>query len=421
MTPEHSNKMHFIWFGRDLTKIDGNIDNLIRIAKKNPLYLVYLWTDQASYDSTSELMKKLGILNVSVLNFDKHQFTQNIEGVDSLINFFREPTKEKLKPLYDQFWQKSFVFYDGNGKANFAAASDLARALILLNYGGIYTDFDTNLLKPLPDINEILQKTDVVLSFDGTYEDFQKSFDSNDLNVRYKYRTVNICNDIVCCHPKNESIKYYLVTYLSQLKKYPKSFINIVGYDQLRQDSTEKLGPALMRYSAVKHKLETINMISYDFLGEKAQEFTDYSAFCKLYNEKHEKRISIEREIIESIVVPILTYYTRGNANSWFANKSDGIDLKFEKHESIPYEGFRKMIKEAITDLFTNQQNLESIRLENIRKTLENSGKYLPNTPTINGAINFTKEQYLRIAPLNDHINDEDDQYAYSSTSPLLK
>ncbi len=321
------NLLHFIWFGREITKVSSpilqadphgnivkkigekvnyNMERLVGWAIKNPHYKICLWTDSNSYGSSISFLRNNrpsievsenfdsivdeGIPRVLVLNFDKDNLLRKklkalrILGVESelrkLIDYFRNPENVQ------------------NSAPNYGAASDIARCMILYAFGGIYMDFDTVQSKNvLPELSVLLESSKILLSCDD----------------RDSMECSSISNDVICVKKHSEIMSNYLLIYSSIEDKEKKSIVAKIGGG--RREDTTKYGPVLLRYLALYHLFDGGQKIMFS----NNDDIVDW--FRMVVSNEYEKM----GEISEKISAGLFKYYDkRGMDNGWLII-DDGI------------------------------------------------------------------------------------------------
>lgn len=160
--------LHFIWLGGAPHSSDEV--NVKKWIANNPDYQVYIWYSATDLKNREKLNKIRDNGNQSFLNF-----TQNLQpSMKQVLDYFKKTFNqdnvkiEALEGFWDLLMQedksgKDKVFLDEHtknnlitsfkdeininspqGAINLAAASDIARVLLLYYYGGIYFDFDVS-------------------------------------------------------------------------------------------------------------------------------------------------------------------------------------------------------------------------------------------------------------------------------------
>jgi len=178
---------HRIWFGSFLTN-DYRL-NLLRFKARNPRYEIHLWTDFStiSIEEKQQFEDFCGKHNFKLHSIREHQDLLNIDLI------LEELDKALLSP------EKKRIHY--------VRASDLARAPIVYEYGGLYLDTDTNSVAPLPELsspnNVLLKRLDLFSLLELAYN----------LDEPTKFGTVFI--DFIAAEPRNPFLKF--VTEIARL------------------------------------------------------------------------------------------------------------------------------------------------------------------------------------------------------------
>ena len=120
--------IHFIWLGR---MPERYVNNLSQISSRFPTHQACLWTDSGNMAHHSTLLDHYQLGDrIKVKNLEKHIENAALSGSASLSG---------------SSWQKAHGAFcrehEGTYK-NYAAASDIARLMVLYKYGGQYFDVD---------------------------------------------------------------------------------------------------------------------------------------------------------------------------------------------------------------------------------------------------------------------------------------
>ncbi|MCG8533240.1 MAG: hypothetical protein MI749_21645 [Desulfovibrionales bacterium] len=142
--PTIPNKLHFIWVGKSIP--ENYAENVVKWAYGNMFYKVFLWTEdihvESSIMSFREAFFKLHpehshvAMNVSTVDLNV-QITFHKEDFTYLRMFIGRI--ENLIPLSDP----ALLMEELTVWKNYGAASDIMRAWVIHQEGGIYMDTDT--------------------------------------------------------------------------------------------------------------------------------------------------------------------------------------------------------------------------------------------------------------------------------------
>ena len=120
--------IHFIWLGR---LPDRYVNNLSQISSCFPTHQSCLWTDSRNMAYHSTLLDRYQLGNrINVKNIEKHLEEPPLPGGGALSN-------KSWQEVRGAFHREN----EGTYK-NYAAASDIARLMVLYKYGGQYYDVD---------------------------------------------------------------------------------------------------------------------------------------------------------------------------------------------------------------------------------------------------------------------------------------
>ena len=121
-------RIHFIWLGR---LPERYVNNLSQILSRFPTHQAYLWTDSGNMAHHSTLLDRHQLGNrIKVKNIEKHIERPPLPGRGALSN-------SSWQEVRGAFHRE----HEGTYK-NYAAASDIARLMVLYKYGGQYYDVD---------------------------------------------------------------------------------------------------------------------------------------------------------------------------------------------------------------------------------------------------------------------------------------
>ena len=120
--------IHFIWLGR---MPERYVNNLSQISSRFPTHKAFLWTDSGNMAHHSTLLDHYQLGNrIQVKNLEKHIESAALSGNASL-------SGSSWQKVYGAFYRE----HEGTYK-NYAAASGIARLMVLYKYGGQYFDVD---------------------------------------------------------------------------------------------------------------------------------------------------------------------------------------------------------------------------------------------------------------------------------------
>jgi hypothetical protein len=200
--------LHRIWFGSNLPK--PYRDNLLELVKHNGVnHQIRLWIDTQNL-STDEYRDLQDFCD------HNHIMLFDIRSQTDLLNY--DLITQEL-----DIAQKRATEIGFQPKLHLVRASDLARVALLIKFGGIYTDTDTNTLMPLPDLHA---SYGVFCKF--THEELTKE-EQVELKKQYPDFTGLILFDFIAAMPQNEIM----------LTAAAIARLDFNAYHKVKQDSWE--------------------------------------------------------------------------------------------------------------------------------------------------------------------------------------
>jgi len=141
--------IHYFWAGNEMP--EHLVKNIMENARKSPGYKSIVHVDANSQSAFSmikdALDNKVGGLEVHDLKTDESFHELNAGQYGEMYKYFRS----------------------GQGQ-NFAASSDVMRAVLIKRYGGIYLDTDDALTHSVGDVSLMASPNDILLNSPVTYE-----------------------------------------------------------------------------------------------------------------------------------------------------------------------------------------------------------------------------------------------------------
>jgi len=122
--------VHYVWFGK---LPEHYVNNIMKMRSFAPNKKIHLWTDTQNIQANRALLQKYHLEGVVKL----HNFEHFIAGKETALH---HENKEDIKT-----WQQASAHFHREHKGiyhNYAAASDIARFMILNQLGGEYFDMD---------------------------------------------------------------------------------------------------------------------------------------------------------------------------------------------------------------------------------------------------------------------------------------
>ena len=272
------NNVHYVWFGRLPEKY---INNLSKAALQFQGRKLYLWTDKSNFHYNLKLLDEYGLNN-------------SIE-VKCFENFVTEQSQLNNEHFDSSIWKKvSGAFYrELNGSfANYVAASNIARIMLLNQMGGEYFDIDIE-FNDSPKIKKP-KKTDI------EFNDFPQIREPEKITAsaikKQPLRTANgtILNKFGGIHKWMASIPFSSFT-KKTLKKISKYYHteDSLWYEK-RSDNDLRL-KGTMEYTGV-------GLVSSVFLNTDTRKLESHYQYCKNIN-THCKPNSNASDT-QSIIVP---------------------------------------------------------------------------------------------------------------------
>lgn len=332
--------LHFVWIGSAIPQVV--MDYVKLWAKINPNYAVNIW-----FDSNLLCMKKLSdfLKTMAGKHFSRkesewewanevfqlrQQFTDfalsnatNFTDMTGMINYFLQGLDSSFEPFEDDLvWDGAYPcnnihVRDLNGEGllvplyqeymmeamqtqNFAALSDMARLLVLKEYGGIYIDVDMmpeirdDLLRTFAGADYNVQRVLIQAIMEGTGEiagyrteelnQCERAGEIRDMVIGKSIDELMVPLGAMCCHPMAFQVYYNGRGAINQMVLAHRNSLLIAGMIQQIKGNYATMNQFFPRSLLMGKTLAEVTEV----LSEIADKQTDlriqeFLRFCALY------------------------------------------------------------------------------------------------------------------------------------------